>query len=772
MKALLNQFELTQKRIFYRILGSFAASGLLCLWLALGAVLDRVQLAAPITTTAYVGLVAVIAFFLLFTGRNLKLRDPSMTNALVFAAVACVLANSLFLSSPERYSIQAFVLMAFTFAAFNSDSKRIKQMLVGIFAMYLVCTAFRLGLGPSLIFPSAATHFGHHSWLMAPIYFFMVCCAYFGAVLHGHRDRNEALRLLADSTFQFMSEAIVNIDPQGKVLRFNSKTEAILGLPQKSAVGLSLHDLLRDRIYLPQPDGSFAPSAADSGDSVFMPADKNWVGGMFKSCFALKLGNELRHFESSTVSLRDHRQKDRGFLITLRDVTEQQTLMDRLSHDALHDALTGLLNRRGLDKELAAISRDFSQGAVKSSFGLMILDLDNLKIVNDACGHAAGDRLIQQTAKVLRDSCRGDDVLARFGGDEFAIIIRDCDENKLLSLAKRFAVLVKELDFTWEDRHYPTGASVGCVIIDQANPDPVLALAHADSSLYLAKESAKGSVQLFASGDAHVAQKEYDLSMVYTVHDALINNRFELFAQCVRSTVSASPDYFEVLLRLKTEDGVVAPNKFLPSAERFGLMPRVDQWVISQTFTQLRAAFNAGAELPKFALNLSAQSLQEAEFLPFLTDLLKREPVLAKLVSFELTETVAIQDKERARQFINTIREFGCGFALDDVGAGFNSLSLLQELKFDRIKIDGYYTKQFSQDAVHRVIIDSLVKAGNSLNLSVVAEMVETETVANELTALGVDYLQGYLYHRPEALATILARSGAELSRDIELFID
>jgi diguanylate cyclase (GGDEF)-like protein len=771
MKAISLFLARGQSRLRLRLLGSVGASLLLCLWLSLGVLLERVDPIAPLVTTATVILISGLIYFLIDTDRNVKFSDPSLTVPVVLIATAVVLTNSLLLASPERYAIQVFILMAFSFAAFTSKPTVILKMVLGILGLYSVSSMIRFGLPIKLLLPSAANQFAHHAWLMSPIYFFIGCCAYYGAVLHGHRSRSESLRILADSTFQFMSEAVVNLDTNGKVVRFNSKAEAILGVPLHSAQGKGLEELLHERIFLPQTDGSFQASSGTDSGSVFMPADRALIGAIFKSCFALKLGTELRHFESSTVSLKDSRQQARGFLITLRDVTEQQTLMDRLSYDALHDALTGLLNRRGLDKELADISRDLAQGTVRTSFGLMILDLDNLKIVNDACGHAAGDKLIQDTARVLRESCRTDDVLARFGGDEFAIVIRDCDENKLLSLAKRFAASVKELNFNWEGRHYPTGASVGCVIIDQNNADPMLALAHADSSLYLAKESAKGSVQLFTSGDAHVAQKEYDLSMVYTVHDALINDRFILYAQCVRATVSNQADYFEVLLRLNTDDGIVAPNKFLPSAERFGLMPRVDQWVISQTFVQLRKAFNAGVDLPKFALNLSAQSIQEAEFLNFLTDLLKREPVLAKQISFELTETVAIQDRVRAKAFIDAVREFGCCFALDDVGAGFNSLSLLQELKFDRIKIDGYYTQRFSQDAVHRVIVDSLIKAGNSLNLSVVAEMVDNETVANELTALGVDYLQGYLYHRPESLAVILARSEAELSRDIELFI-
>jgi diguanylate cyclase (GGDEF)-like protein len=734
--------------------------------------MHRVSPLATLLSCGFVGLVSTIAFCMIYTERNLVLRNPGMTTPLVLCAVGCVLANSLFLGTPEMYAIGAFILMAITFAAFTSDAAIIKKIAYGAAAMFAISLVLRAFVTFAQGEPASVFTIGHHIWLMAPMYFFVSCSTYFGVVLFGHRSRSESLRLLADTTFQYMSEAIVNLDTAGKVVRFNSKAEAILGVPLDGAVGRRLEQLLEDRIYLPQPDGSFDPCRPGTGGSVFLPSDPTLIGAIFKSCFALKVGKELKHFESSTVSLQDSKQIQRGFLITLRDITEQQTLMNRLSHDALHDALTGLLNRRGLDKELSDITREFEQDAEAKSFGLMILDLDNLKIVNDACGHAAGDKLIQQTAKVLRDNCRIDDVLARFGGDEFAIVLRECDENKLLSLAKRFAASVKELKFEWEGRHYPTGASVGCVIIDRANSDPVLALAHADSSLYLAKESNKGSVQLFTSGDAHVAQKEYDLSMVYTVHDALINNRFELYAQCVRATDGVRRDYFEVLLRLRTDEGITSPNKFLPSAERFGLMPRVDRWVVENTFAQMRQAYNGGVDLPKLALNLSAQSLQETEFLQFLVELLQREPVLARFVSFELTETVAIQDRERAKAFIDTIQKFGCGFALDDVGAGFNSLSLLNELKFDRIKIDGYYTRKFSQDAVHRVIVDSLVKAGNSMNLTVVAEMVENETVANELIALGVDYLQGYLYHRPEPLVTILARSESELARDIELFLD
>jgi ammonium transporter, Amt family len=772
MRAQKSLLSRGQSRLRLRLLGSVGASLLLCIWLGLGVVLGRVEPIAPIATLGAVVIVSAVLFFFIQTNVNLAFSDPGMTVPVVLGATTVVLANALYLESPERYAIQVFILMAFSFAAFTSKPEQTIRMVLGILSLYLVSQLTRSYFPQNAISASSASNFNHHAWLMSPIYFFIGCCAYYGSVIHGHRSRSESLRILADSTFQFMSEAVVNLDTDGKVVRFNSKAEAIFGVPLSSAKGKTLKELLDKRLFLPQTEGRIQASSINDIGAVFMPSDKDLSKSIFKSCFALRQGSELRHFESATVTLKDNRQQDRGFLITLRDVTDQRTLMDKLSYDALHDSLTGLLNRRGLDKELGNISRDIKQGHIQTSFGLMILDLDNLKIVNDACGHAAGDKLIQETARVMLESCRTDDILARFGGDEFAVVIRDCDENKLLGLAKRFSASVKQLNFNWEGRYYPTGASVGCVIIDQSNPDPLMALAHADSSMYLAKENGKGSVQLFTSGDAHVAQKEYDLSMVYKVHDGLINDKFILYAQCVRATNNQQADYFEVLLRLQSDEVILAPNKFLPAAERFGLMPRIDQWVISQTFLQLRQAFNTGVELPKFALNLSAQSIQEADFLNVLTDLLKREPVLAKQISFELTETVAIQDRVRAKVFIDTIREYGCGFALDDVGAGFNSLSLLEELKFDRIKIDGYYIQRFAQDAVHRVIVDSLIKAGNSLNLSVVAEMVDTEAVANELTALGVDYLQGYLYHRPEKLANILARSESELSRNSELFIE
>ena len=441
----------------------------------------------------------------------------------------------------------------------------------------------------------------------------------------------------------------------------------------------------------------------------------------------------------------------------LRDITEHRVLQAALQHQASHDDLTGLVNRREFQQRLNTLV-----DTVQTDHGphaLVYVDLDQFKVVNDTCGHFAGDELLRQLGLRLKRLVNQRDVIARLGGDEFGLLLHDQSIEDAMRVSKALCEAVAEFRFVWGERSFDVTASVGLCAINSDTLSAEDALSSADAACYVAKDEGRNRVQLYLGGAA-CKSKRQEMGWVSRLQKALDENRFQMWQQHILDLKSDAPSgagHVEMLLRLVDEDGsIIAPGQFFPAAERYGLMPAIDRWVIQHLLldgngTQLQSKM-ACSSSTHCAINLSGASLNDDKFLGFLEDALKRTSLACNAVCFEITETVAVSNFSRVREVMQTFKQFGCQFALDDFGSGMSSFSYLKNLPVDYLKIDGTLVRSIVEDAADFAMVEAINRVGRVLGLKTIAEFVETEASLQQLRDIGVDYAQGYAIHRPEPL--------------------
>ncbi len=442
----------------------------------------------------------------------------------------------------------------------------------------------------------------------------------------------------------------------------------------------------------------------------------------------------------------------------LRDVTERRALQTALQHHACHDDLTGLVNRREFLQRLRALV-----GALPADRGphaLICVDLDQFKVVNDTCGHLAGDELLRQLGMRLKRLGNQRDVIARLGGDEFGLLLHDLPVETAMQRAESLCDTVSRFRFLWDGRSFEVTASVGVCAIDEGTASAEDALSAADAACYVAKDQGRNRVQLYFGGEACTGKRQ-EMQWVTRLHKALEENRFQIWQQHIldlKGGADMRDRHVEMLLRLIDEDGaVVAPGQFFPAAERYGLMPAIDRWVIRHLLldtprSPLLARATAHPAM-KFAINLSGASLNDDKFLVFLEDALRHTRLATSALCFEITETVAVANFGRVREVMQHLRQFGCQFSLDDFGSGMSSFSYLKNLPVDSLKIDGTLVRNIVDDTVDLAMVEAVTRVGGVLGLKTIAEFVETGATLDRLREIGVDYAQGYAIHRPEPLS-------------------
>lgn len=441
----------------------------------------------------------------------------------------------------------------------------------------------------------------------------------------------------------------------------------------------------------------------------------------------------------------------------LRDMTEHRLLQTALQHQASHDDLTGLINRREFQQRLHALV-----GAAQTDHGphaLVYVDLDQFKVVNDTCGHLAGDELLRQLGVRLKQLASPHDVIARLGGDEFGLLLHSLSIDEAMRVAESLCATVAEFRFVWGERSFDITASVGLCAISSDTLSAEDAMSSADAACYVAKDEGRNRVQLYLGGAACTGKRQ-EMEWVSRLQKALDENRFQMWQQRIlnlKSDANAGVGHLEMLLRLVGEDGtIIAPGQFFPAAERYGLMPAIDRWVIQHLLLD-RQGTHLQSEMSRLsathcAINLSGASLNDDKFLEFLEDALRRTLIPCHALCFEITETVAINNFGRVREVMQTFRQFGCQFALDDFGSGMSSFSYLKNLPVDYLKIDGSLVRNIVENAADFTMVEAINRIGSVLGLKTVAEFVETKAALQRLNAIGIDYAQGYLIHRPEPL--------------------
>jgi diguanylate cyclase (GGDEF)-like protein len=429
----------------------------------------------------------------------------------------------------------------------------------------------------------------------------------------------------------------------------------------------------------------------------------------------------------------------------------------RLIYQASHDALTGLINRREFEQRLEqALVSAQQQGR---EHVLCYMDLDQFKVINDTCGHAAGDELLRQLTLLLKGKLRERDTLARLGGDEFALLLENCNIADALEVAEIFRSEVQRYRFNWEDRVFSIGMSVGVVAITRLSGTSASLMSAADAACYVAKGRGRNQIHLYESRDLDLARHRGEMQWVARIHRALEEHRLSISWQEIRRTDGATGArrHVELLLRMRDDDGSeILPMAFIPAAERYSIMPALDTWVIEEVLRTCKVQVATGRELHYlFAINLSGASLKDPQFRRMLLAALHDNPLLGPHLCFEITETAAIGNLSVVNEFIDAVRDFGCSFALDDFGSGLSSFTYLKNLKVDYLKIDGAFVRDITSNAIDRSMVEAIHRIGHLMGLKTVAEYVESDETLALLREIGVDYVQGNAVHFPEPMNTL-----------------
>ena len=477
-------------------------------------------------------------------------------------------------------------------------------------------------------------------------------------------------------------------------------------------------------------------------------------------CIAENGGSRRIDFHPSAV--KDPNGQLKYIVLLAQDVTDSRAMTRQLEYQANFDELTGLVNRRAFAEQLAQIA-DRAPGQTDAY--LMFLDLDQFKIVNDTCGHAAGDALLQQVATLISSCVREGDTVARLGGDEFALIINECTQSVALQRAENVRTRIQDLEFIWDTELFRIGASIGVVPIDSAVQDLNELQQLADAACYAAKEAGRNRVHL-VGGDGDAAHEHRgEMRWVQRLNHAIDHNNFRLYGQRIVS-LSGGPDQperIEVLLRMydRAANRLIPPGAFLPAAERYGLQGRLDQWVLRNVIDVLSAQDPAEVANQEFWVNLSGATVGDASLAKDLIATVQEADLPRGAINFEITETAVIRKIDDAIELIQALRGMGCRFALDDFGSGLSSFGYLKRLNVDCLKIDGQFVRDITTDPTDRIFVKSIIDIAHTLDMRIVAEFVEDEDILQLVRTLGSDYAQGFGIHRPEPLDAMITLTTA-----------
>ncbi len=438
---------------------------------------------------------------------------------------------------------------------------------------------------------------------------------------------------------------------------------------------------------------------------------------------------------------------------TARDISQSRQLADRLSWQTQHDILTGIYNRLEFEQQVT----EAIVSAQKNSYehALCYLDIDRFKVINDICGHLGGDELLKQITKILQQRVRNTDVLARIGSDEFGILLKRCSLEEAQKIAYTLKNLIEESRFTWNNKNFCLGVSIGIIAIDENSKNFSDALNAADTACYIAKEKGGTEIQLYRLEDRELTRQRGERHWISRINLALEENRFLLYRQKIFPLQDElGTEHYEILLRLLDEEGkLVSPMNFIPAAERYNLMPTIDRWVIKNFFANYQQYCQHKSYDLKcqsvYTINLSGASINNDSFFDFLKEQLIKYEITPQKICFEITETAAIANLATAAQFIRELKELGCSFALDDFGSGMSSLVYLKNLPVDYLKIDGNFVKNMVNDPIDKATVECFNRIGQVMNIRTIAEFVENDAIIYELKKLGIDYAQGYGISKP-----------------------
>lgn len=540
-----------------------------------------------------------------------------------------------------------------------------------------------------------------------------------------------------------IEDAVILLDADGCIEYANLAAEGMTGYPGGAMAGRLLAD-----IYQVFDESGDSRNRLDYDEIIRV--DNRSLQLMHREGLTFPI-------EQSITRLRGDSGQIEGRVLVFKDVSQSRKLAAQLNWQASHDPTTRLYNRAEFDRRLSQL---LDESEVEGSrHCLLYLDIDRFKVVNDNCGHVAGDELLRQVASLIKQSIRSSDLLARIGGDEFAILLSNCSLEAARRIADAIRLEFQRFRFAWGDKVFSQSVSIGLVSIDKESQGLQQVLSFADTACYAAKEAGRNQVHVFHPEKSVAALRHGEAQWVTRIRSALEENRFTLYAQPIRrlETAGGLSNHYEVLIRMIGESGeVIPPGAFIPAAERYDLMPAIDRWVVRNLVESLTSGQSRVSAGERLFVNLSGQSLCHDETLQAIVELLQQHDLPEGLFCFEVTETAAIANLSSAKHFMRTLKRLGCEFALDDFGSGLSSFGYLKHMPVEYLKIDGGFVKDMMQDRIDESMVEAINHIGHIMGLETIAEFVESPEILARLTEIGVDFAQGFGIQRPLPIADLL----------------
>jgi len=545
-------------------------------------------------------------------------------------------------------------------------------------------------------------------------------------------------------------DAIFITDVKGNIEYVNSRLLELTGYSKEELIGN------KPNIW---KSNETAPEVFDDIKKTILSGEV-WTGEILN-----KKKNDEHFWSSESVSpIIDKKGRISHFLGTQQDITEIRNLNRQLTWQASYDALTHLVNRGEFERRLERIVTH-SENKPDVQHALLFMDLDQFKVVNDTCGHTAGDELLRQLSSILLAKVRKRDTLARIGGDEFAVLMEHCSIDHAYRVANNLLETVQEYQFQWKQQVFRIGVSIGLIPITHEDHNTIEILKNADSACYLAKEQGRNRIHVYHLDDQDIAHRHGEMTWVAKIYQALDENRFCLYAQTIASlkVSHTKPNKsYEMLLRMVDESGqTIPPDQFFSAAERYNLATKLDKWVIKNIFNELHGHPDFFRHVEFICINLSGSSLTDNDFLQYIIKQLSKNSdyIDPKKLCFEVTETAAITHLSNASKFIHMLKDLGCKFALDDFGSGLSSFGYLKNLPVDYLKIDGMFVKDIVEDQIDHAMVKSINEIGHVMEMKTIAEYVESDEIKGMLREIGVDYAQGLSIGKPIPLDMLLIKN-------------
>jgi diguanylate cyclase (GGDEF)-like protein/PAS domain S-box-containing protein len=578
-----------------------------------------------------------------------------------------------------------------------------------------------------------------------------------------HARSASQAREFSQATLEAVVDAVIATDTEGRIEYINPVATSLTGVTEAEALGRPIDEIVA--LY----DRSGQQRESHLVDRCVHERRATGERRIGRLAGADEDGDgdgeaPMRYVDYALVPMRDRGGAVVGAVLIFHDVTESQRMTERLRWQATHDSLTGLINRYEFENRLHRVLQSAQDG--QGAGVLCYLDLDQFKLVNDTCGHVAGDELLRQLSFMLGDRLAGRGTLARLGGDEFGLLLHPCGIPAARAIAEDLREAIQQFRFVWTEHIFSIGVSIGVVAIDGESPNTEILLSAADTACYMAKDQGRNRVQVYEADDEALQARHAEMHWVSEINRALEEDRLILYCQDIVDAVTPEPvRHFEILLRMQADDGTIRqPGSFLPAAERYNLAPAIDQWVVRRAL-----AWIAANDIPDdalYSINLSGRSLASDGFLDTVLAEMDRQAVSPRNLCFEVTETAAISNLASARAFMEALRARGCRFSLDDFGSGLSTFNYLQNLPVDFLKIDGAFVRDIHANPVHQSIVRSMNDVGHALGMFTIAEFVENDAVIDVLRGIGVDFLQGYGYARPRPLESVRMPLGVSARGD------